>query len=95
MNASKSSSADVWKRVVCSRGFATEGVLMGQLIHVDVVCFWCHKLQLDLAWTSLGSPVRLGVDLTRLLIPVPTNVDLGSAGMACQQGSEGQRPDSK
>ena len=78
---------------VLVEGFVTEGGLMGQLIHVDAICFWRHKLHLDLAWTSLGSPVRLVVDLTRLLSPVPTNVDLGSAGMACQQDSEGQRPD--
>ena len=80
---------------VLVEGFVTEGGLMGQLIHVDAICFWRHKLHLDLAWTSLGSPVRLVVDLTRLLSPVPTNVDLGSAGMACQQDSEGQRSDGK
>ena len=89
-------SANVWKRVVCSsRGFVAEGGLMGQLIRVGVICFRRHKLQLDLSWTSLGSPVKLVADLTRLLSPVPTNADLGSAGMACQQDYEGQRPDGK
>jgi hypothetical protein len=77
-------SADVWKRFVYSRGFVTEGGLMGQLIHVDVILLLASQ-----------AAFSLGVDLTRLLIPVPTNVDLGSAGMACQQDYEGQRPDGK